>query len=90
MQTSPSCKSDNAFLAVDDVAALQNAADKLSPDIIRERLDYGTFILGPLTPATPPQSIPLNQDGGRHPRLDRAFLPPHPRRVRQGWIGTSE
>ena len=40
-------KNDNAFLAVDDVAALQAAADKLSPDIIRKRLDYWTFILGP-------------------------------------------
>src|SRR6195256_3233553 len=40
-------KSDNAFLAVDDVAALQAAADKLSPAIIRERLDYWTLILGP-------------------------------------------
>ena len=40
-------KNDNAFLAVDDVAALQAAADKLSPDIIRERLDYWTLILGP-------------------------------------------
>jgi hypothetical protein len=40
-------KDDNAFLAVDDVAALQKAADKLSPAIIRERLDYWTFILGP-------------------------------------------
>src|SRR5215475_546444 len=40
-------KDDNAFLAVDDVAALQAAADKLSPAIIRERLDYWTFILGP-------------------------------------------
>src|SRR5215510_306187 len=40
-------KHDNAFLAVDDVAALQAAADKLSPAIIRERLDYWTFILGP-------------------------------------------
>jgi hypothetical protein len=30
-----------------DVAALQAAADKLSPAIIRERLDYWTFILGP-------------------------------------------
>jgi hypothetical protein len=40
-------KNDNAFLAVDDVAALQRAADKLSPAIIRERLDYWTFILGP-------------------------------------------
>jgi hypothetical protein len=40
-------KNDNAFLAVDDVAALQAAADRLSPEIIRKRLDYWTFILGP-------------------------------------------
>ena len=40
-------KTDNAFLAVDDVAALQAAADKLSADIIRQRLDYWTLILGP-------------------------------------------
>ena len=30
----PAAENDNAFLAVDDVAALQAAADKLSPDII--------------------------------------------------------
>jgi hypothetical protein len=40
-------KTDNAFLAVADVAALQAAADKLSPEIIRRRLDYWTLILGP-------------------------------------------
>jgi hypothetical protein len=40
-------KNDNAFLAIDDVAALQAAADRLSPDIIRERIDYWTLILGP-------------------------------------------
>jgi hypothetical protein len=40
-------KADNAFLAVDDVTALQEAADRLSPDIIRKRLDYWTLILGP-------------------------------------------
>jgi len=40
-------KHDNAFLAVDDVTALQEAADRLSPDIIRNRLDYWTLILGP-------------------------------------------
>src|SRR5690348_14051163 len=40
-------KDDNAFLAVDDVAALQAAADRLSPAIIRKRLDYWTLILGP-------------------------------------------
>ena len=33
-------KTDNAFLAVDDGAALQAAADRLSPAIIRGRLDY--------------------------------------------------
>ena len=40
-------KNDNAFLAVDDAAALQAAADRLSPAIIRQRLDYWTFVLGP-------------------------------------------
>lgn len=40
-------KNDNAFLAVDDVAALQAAADRLSPAIIRRQLDYWTLILGP-------------------------------------------
>jgi len=40
-------KNDNAFLAVDDVAALQAAADRLSPPIIRNQLDYWTLILGP-------------------------------------------
>jgi len=40
-------KNDNAFLAVDDPAALQAAADRLRPELIRERLDYWTLILGP-------------------------------------------
>ena len=40
-------KNDNAFLAVDDVAELQAAADRLSPQIIRQQLDYWTLILGP-------------------------------------------
>jgi hypothetical protein len=40
-------KNDNAFLAVDDLAALQAAADRLSPDLIRQQLDYWTFLLGP-------------------------------------------
>jgi hypothetical protein len=40
-------KNDNAFLAADDVAALQAAADRLSPAIIRQQLDYWTFLLGP-------------------------------------------
>jgi hypothetical protein len=40
-------KHDNAFLAVEDAAALQAAADRLSPVLIRERLDYWTLLLGP-------------------------------------------
>jgi hypothetical protein len=40
-------KHDNAFLGVDDPQALQAAADRLSPVLIRERLDYWTLLLGP-------------------------------------------
>src|SRR3982751_3277045 len=40
-------KNDNAFLAVEDVAVLQAAADRLSPQIIRKQLDYWTLIVGP-------------------------------------------
>jgi hypothetical protein len=40
-------KDDNAFVAVADPAALQAAADRLSADLIRQRLDYWTLIVGP-------------------------------------------
>jgi hypothetical protein len=40
-------KNDNAFLAVDDAAQLQAAADRLSAQIIGKQLDYWTFLLGP-------------------------------------------
>ena len=40
-------KDDNAFLSVSNPAALQAAADRLSPEVIRPRLDYWTFLLGP-------------------------------------------
>jgi hypothetical protein len=40
-------KNDNAFLAVDNVAELQAAADRLSAEIIDKQLDYWTFLLGP-------------------------------------------
>jgi hypothetical protein len=40
-------KDDNAFLWVSDLKALQAAADRLSPHIIRKRLDYWTWVLGP-------------------------------------------
>jgi hypothetical protein len=40
-------KKDNAFLAVEDPSALQAAADRMSPALMRERLDYWTLLLGP-------------------------------------------
>jgi hypothetical protein len=40
-------KDDNAFLATSDVARLQAAADGLSPELIRKRLDYWTLVVGP-------------------------------------------
>ena len=40
-------KDDNAFLAVDDPKALQAAADRLNAQIIRNRLEYWTLVLGP-------------------------------------------
>jgi hypothetical protein len=40
-------KDDNAFLSISDPAALQAAADSLSAEIIRKRLDYWTLVLGP-------------------------------------------
>ncbi len=40
-------KADNAFLAVDDPKALQAAADRLSAEIIRNRHEYWTLVLGP-------------------------------------------
>ena len=40
-------KDDNAFLACADPAALQAAADRLTPEVIRKSLDYWTLIVGP-------------------------------------------
>lgn len=40
-------KDDNAFLWTADVQALQAAADRLDPEVIRQRLDYWTLVLGP-------------------------------------------
>jgi hypothetical protein len=40
-------KDDNAFLWTADVPALQAAADRLDPEVIRQRLDYWTLVLGP-------------------------------------------
>jgi hypothetical protein len=54
-------KNDNAFLAVDDVAALQAAADRLAPEIIRQRLDYWTLILGPKFSAKERKALSLSR-----------------------------
>ena len=43
----PFHKHDNAFFSVSDPEALQAAADRLRPEIIRPRLDYWTLVLGP-------------------------------------------
>jgi hypothetical protein len=40
-------KNDNAFLAVADPQALQAAAERFTPEVIRERLEYWTLVLGP-------------------------------------------
>ncbi len=40
-------KDDNAFLGVDSPSRLQAAADRLSGELIRKRLEYWTFVLGP-------------------------------------------
>jgi hypothetical protein len=54
-------KDDNAFLAVADPKALQAAADRLSPNIIRERLDYWTWLIGPKFSQTDRQAINLSR-----------------------------
>jgi hypothetical protein len=43
----PFRKDDNAFLWVADQTALQAAADRLSPQIIRKQLDHWTWVVGP-------------------------------------------
>ena len=40
-------KDDNAFLWVADPKALQAAADRLNPQIIRQQLDHWTWVVGP-------------------------------------------
>lgn len=43
----PYRKEDNAFVSVQDVSALQRAADRLDSTIIRQHLEYWTLIVGP-------------------------------------------
>jgi hypothetical protein len=54
-------KDDNAFLAVADPTALQAAADQLSAEIIGERLDYWTWLVGPKFSKTDRQAINLKR-----------------------------
>jgi hypothetical protein len=54
-------KKDNAFLATEDVVELQAAADRLSAPLIRQRLDYWTFLLGPKFSAKERQQMSLSR-----------------------------
>lgn len=55
-------KDDNAFLWTDNPQALQAAADRLSPEVIRKRLDYWTLVLGPKFSKKDRAAIPLHRD----------------------------
>jgi hypothetical protein len=55
-------KDDNAFLGTTNLMALQAAADRLSPAIIRKRLDYWTLVLGPKFSKTDRAAIHLRRD----------------------------
>ena len=54
-------KDDNAFLGVSNPQTLQAAADRLSPEIIRPRLDYWTLVLGPKFSKKDRAAIPLQR-----------------------------
>ena len=54
-------KNDNAFLATDNPQALQAAADRLSAPILRKRLDYWSWLLGPKFSPKDRQAINLSR-----------------------------
>lgn len=54
-------KNDNAFLAVADPQALQDAADRFTPEVIRPRLEHWTFLLGPKFSTKERQAINLRR-----------------------------
>jgi hypothetical protein len=54
-------KDDNAFLWVADQKALQAAADRLSPQVIRKQLDHWTWVVGPKFAQKDRQAINLNR-----------------------------
>ena len=55
-------KNDNAFLWVANPEALQAAADRLSEEVIRKRLDYWTVLLGPKFSKKERARVKLNRD----------------------------
>src|SRR6266508_1792114 len=52
-------KDDNAFLAVDDVAALQAAAERLTPQLVEQRCDHWVRGLAPSFSAAERAALPL-------------------------------
>jgi hypothetical protein len=55
-------KDDNAFLGVSDPQALQAAADRWSAEVIRPRLDYWTWVLGPKFSKKDHAAIPVRRE----------------------------
>jgi hypothetical protein len=55
-------RDDNAFLATADANALQAAADRLSPAIIRKHLEYWTRVVGPKFSASDRAAINLRRE----------------------------
>jgi hypothetical protein len=55
-------RDDNAFLATAAVSALQAATDRLSPAIIRKRLEYWTRVVGPTFSCTDRTAINLRRE----------------------------
>ena len=55
-------KDDNAFLSVSDPQALQAIANRLSPRVIRKRLDYWTWLLGPKFSTSERNAVWLGRD----------------------------
>src|SRR6266508_4322560 len=54
------CKDDNAFLAVADVAALNAAAERLTPRLIEQRCDHWVRRLAPAFTAAERAALPLS------------------------------
>ena len=84
---------DNAFLGTADLPALQAAADRLRPEILRTRLEDWTLVLGPTFSKNDRTAINLRRDDSlnqvedcRHFVLRRHF-PIHKIFERSGELG---